>query len=266
MPLNGIYPRERFPKCIVIKPLQGVVLNAVGLSGPGARALLDSGMYRKHRAPFALSFMAVGATPQARALEYRTYAKLLDSYKTSFGASFALTLNFTCPNTGHDLSTLANECKDALTIFDKLRIPLIAKFNLLTPMVLLRDVAALPMVDALCMTNSIPWGTLEDKIPWAALFGSLESPLAHYGGGGLSGAPLFPLVRDWVVSARQAGIMKPIIACGGILTPENATELLSVGASAVEIGSAAILRPWRVADIIAAVHEYRSVSNGPFLY
>lgn len=48
MPLadDGITPREWKPKCIVVKPLAGVVLNSVGLSGPGAKALLDDGRWQ----------------------------------------------------------------------------------------------------------------------------------------------------------------------------------------------------------------------------
>src|SRR5687768_15371924 len=48
MPLqdDGITPQEWRPKCIVVRPLQGVVLNAVGLSGRGAKPLLDDGRWQ----------------------------------------------------------------------------------------------------------------------------------------------------------------------------------------------------------------------------
>ena len=59
MPLKSDYtPRDMFPKCVVVKPLSGVVLNAVGLSGPGAKALLDTGLWqRRSKKPFFISFI-----------------------------------------------------------------------------------------------------------------------------------------------------------------------------------------------------------------
>src|SRR3990167_10121613 len=49
MPLqaDGITPQHMFPRCIVVSLRKGVVLNAVGLSGPGARALLDDGRLQR---------------------------------------------------------------------------------------------------------------------------------------------------------------------------------------------------------------------------
>ncbi|HYE59872.1 MAG TPA: hypothetical protein VEA18_01670, partial [Candidatus Kapabacteria bacterium] len=42
MPLkkDGITPRDLFPSCIKVYPRKGIALNAVGLSGHGAEALL----------------------------------------------------------------------------------------------------------------------------------------------------------------------------------------------------------------------------------
>ena len=43
---------------------------------------------------------------------------------------------------------------------------------------------------------------------------------------------------------------KPIVACGGILHPRDVRRVKQAGASAIEVGSASILRPWRVQPII----------------
>jgi dihydroorotate dehydrogenase (NAD+) catalytic subunit len=82
------------------------------------------------------------------------------------------------------------------------------------------------------------------------------SPLARFGGGGLSGAPIFPLVRDWVEAAARRQFPVPIVAGGGIMAADDAVALLRAGAAAVELGSVAIVRPWRVAGIIRAVDRY----------
>lgn len=66
MPLKGIKPREFFPSCVKVNFLEGAALNAVGLSGPGAQALLDRGVWDFQPNPYLLSFMAVGKTPSER--------------------------------------------------------------------------------------------------------------------------------------------------------------------------------------------------------
>jgi len=35
---DDLTPRELMPKCIYVKPWQGIALNAIGLSGPGGRS------------------------------------------------------------------------------------------------------------------------------------------------------------------------------------------------------------------------------------
>ncbi len=66
MPLDGVTPKELLPKCIVVKPFKGVVLNSVGLSGPGAAVILEAWGKAPEALPAGpkmLSFMSVAATP-----------------------------------------------------------------------------------------------------------------------------------------------------------------------------------------------------------
>ncbi len=56
MPLTRWHtPRAPFPACIKVRPLRGVVLNAVGLSNPGLRALLQDGRWQSRTEPFFIS-------------------------------------------------------------------------------------------------------------------------------------------------------------------------------------------------------------------
>jgi len=60
-------------------------------------------------------------------------------------------------------------------------------------------------------------------------------------GGGLSGAPLWPLARSRVHTAlAAAGGRVPVVGVGGIDRPERAQELLSAGCTAVQLYSALI--------------------------
>jgi dihydroorotate dehydrogenase len=115
-----------------------------------------------------------------------------------------------------------------------------------------REISEHPACDALCVSNTLPWGSLPEYIDWRELFGSEVSPLADIGGGGLSGKPLLWRVIDWLRVARseRGGIRKPINAGGGILSLRDAQETMRAGADSIFLGSIAILRPWRVRGII----------------
>lgn len=258
MPLqnDGITPQEWRPKCIVVRPFKGVVLNSVGLSGPGARALLDDGRWQQRtRNPFFLSFMSVQTTANDRLAELTLFVALLKAYLKDFRTSVGLELNFSCPNAGLDPSSLINEVGHALNAAGILGIPLQCKFNATVPINAICDACQHLGCDAITISNTIPWGSLPDRIDWQGLFGTDRSPLERLGGGGLSGWPLLPIVCDWIRDARDYGFHKPIWACGGIESRRAVTLAHQAGASGVQLGVVAMLRPWRMKNVIAYANE-----------
>jgi dihydroorotate dehydrogenase len=128
------------------------------------------------------------------------------------------------------------------------------KLNALVSPHLAAKLASHDVCDAIVCSNTIPWGQLPNQIDWERLFGTDTSPLASLGGGGLSGKPLLPIVEDWIRAARASGLRKPIVGGGGVLSSGDADRLIDAGASAIELGSVSILRPWRVAGIIRHVN------------
>jgi len=57
MPLDeNLQPRSLFPGCVRVYFRKGLVLNSVGLSGPGAVELLKRGKWQERREPFMISF------------------------------------------------------------------------------------------------------------------------------------------------------------------------------------------------------------------
>ena len=252
---DGVTPRDRFPACVVVKPLKGVALNAVGLSGPGAQVLLDSGRWQARTKPFFISFMPVGNTPEENNNEFRTFLEMLTKRVAGFSAPFGLQLNVTCPNTGHDLEqTVAGAIGllDVLAEFNPLW-PCLVKVSADTSPVIAARIAEHDRCDGLVISNAIKFGLLPDKIDWKGLFGSADatkSPLASMGGGGLSGAPLLPLVEAWVKAIRCLGMTKHINAGGGILHPRDVARLLDAGADSVFLGIIAMMRPWHMRGCI----------------
>ncbi|HWY75915.1 MAG TPA: hypothetical protein VN281_09880, partial [Verrucomicrobiae bacterium] len=163
-------------------------------------------------------------------------------------------LNFSCPNTGHDLEELLKEIDAALMIAGRLGIKLVVKLNALTPVEAARDISQHTHCDALCVSNTIPYGKLPELIPWEKYFGA-ESPLKKYGGGGYSGKDLLGIGLKWLHNARARGITKHINYCGGILKLAHAKMAFSFEADSISLGSIAFLRPPRVRGIIRAINR-----------
>ena len=263
MPLDLItlQPKELLPRCIKINLIRGDVLNAVGLSSPGAENLLKRGLWQQRRVPFFISFAAVKETVTERLQEWRRFVFLLGQHLRGFHAPVGLEMNFTCPTTGVE-KPFIEEILAALDIAATLGISLVVKLNVLMSPEIAMRIERHPACDAICQSNTIPGGELPDQINWKKIFGQKESPLKKYGGGGLSGPVLFPFVVNWIHRARTLGFKKPIIGCGGIMSVRCADMMFSAGASAIQLGSVSIVRPWRVKKIIACANQYRATKHG----
>ncbi len=262
MPLDSkSRPLALLPDCIVVKARKGVVLNSVGLSGPGLHALVDRWKQEPPGTPWIVSVMSVAGTSEGRLEETRSIlAGLRPLFTTLWQGQIArlhigLQINFSCPNAGLDTSHLVTEVMKVLDESQHLNVATQVKLNALVSVDAAHLMSAHPGCDAIVISNTIPWGQLPDRIDWVGLFGTETSPIAQYGGGGLSGKPLLPIVTDWIRTARAAGITKPIVGGGGILSKEDADQMLDAGASAIELGSVAILRPWRIQGIIDHVNK-----------
>ncbi len=217
------------PDCIWFDWRRGITLNAVGLSGPGAPELLRRGLWQKRQQPFFISFMSVVATMEERLAELWSFVGLLLSEKRAFRVPFGLQINISCPNIGLDPRALIPEACSALDMAAVLDIPLVIKITLETEPRAAAEIAAHPECDALCVGNTVKFGRLLGMIDWVGLFGTADpakSPLATYGGGGLSGPVLLPILGEWLYQYRRIDSKTPISACGGIFRARDALWLL----------------------------------------
>lgn len=254
MPLDkNFQPRELKPKCIKVYPFRGVILNAVGLSGPGAKILLDTGRWQKLIEPFFISFMAVGSSRTERIEETKRFVNLLFGYLDRFVTGVGLQINISCPSTEHGTRELADEAIIFLKIASDLGLPLDLKINTLVRNEIVREVQDSRLCDVLTISNTIPYGS--EGINWEKLFPHGQSPLKNLGGGGLSGKIILPLVLRRISELRSAGIRLPIKGSGGILHVRDVEAMKAAGANAIEIGSVLLLRPWRVKSIIEKAEE-----------
>lgn len=266
MPLkpNSTSPKELIPKCIYVNPLKGIVLNAVGLSGPGVEWLLDLQKWQKRTSPFFISFMSVEDTAEKRFAEFQKFLDVLQielrhPCNHNLRNNLGLQLNFSCPNTDCDPAELIGEIIRFLDAARILGIPIVPKLGPGISVEAAREIARHDACDALCVFNTVPWGKLPEYFDWKELFGSDVSPLIKRGlkqPGGLSGRPLLQYTYDWLRGARHVGITKPINAGGGILCKDDAKYLFEGGASSVSIGSIAMLAPHRVQSVIKYVNSF----------
>lgn len=262
MPLNeALMPKELKPKCIKVNFSKAIMLNAVGLSGPGAKVLLETGEWQKRTEPFMISFMSLGNTVSEQVAEAEAFVKLLLAYKSGFKAPFAVQVNGSCPNTKHSTEEVFKNSLAILEPFQKLGVPIDYKIAIADAIAAgieaIFEIEKSGLCDCLTCSNTIPWGKLPELISWKELFGSEDSPLKDLGGGGLSGKPLKNIVHTWLTDMRKKGISMPIKAGGGILSPQDARDFLMAGANAVEIGCISTLRPYRIAKTIKAVSIYK---------
>lgn len=260
MPLrdDGITPKQLFPRCVYVNFFKGIMLNAVGLSGPGAEFLLCDGRWQKREEPFFISFSPIGKTFDERLDEIGRFVSLLRWYLSNFKTTVCLEINVSCPNIGHDPNERVYEAPFYMEITGALDLPQQYKFNALVSPQLLTEVCRNEVCDAVVLSNTIPWRALPEFIGWRQLFGDItKSPLARRGfsDGGLSGWPLLPAVCASIRELRRCGFKKPVWACGGIDSVEAVEKVVATGANGVQIASVKSLRPWRVPGIIKRAYE-----------
>ena len=256
---DGVTMKDFLPDCIHPYILDGIALNAVGLSNIGVDELIYKNIWQKMEKPFMLSFMAVGKTRDERYKEIMYFVERLRSQISKFEAPVALQINFSCPNVGHDQTELLKEIIPFLDIASSLNIPLIPKVSLLLSPSIVSEISKDKNCDAICITNTIPFGEMPDKIDWNKVFGSdkkTDSPLAKYGGGGLSGKILFPLLCEWLKESEKHDIQKPIIAGGGIMSSRDVRTLSRFkNVKAISPGSVIFLRPLSLPGIIKTANN-----------
>ena len=172
-------PRALLPDCIVVKPLAGVALNAVGLAGPGAKEVLQKLCWQHDLPKVVVSFMALDSSSEGRLTETLGFLHEFESFVNIKGEdNVALQVNFSCPNVGLDTSHLVNEIAHVLDLTSDVGVATMVKINALMPPEAACLVAKHPGCDAIVCSNTIPWGSLPDDIDWTRLVRIAVSPVA----------------------------------------------------------------------------------------
>ena len=205
--------------------VEGGALNAMGLPNPGAEYFVD--MIRELKGegvPVVASFF--GGTIE----EFREVASVLSEAGVD-----ALEVNVSCPNVAEELGMLGadpvNTEKVTEAVKEVARSPVIVK---LSPNV--TDICEIAVAAERGGADAI---TAVNTLKGLAVDADLRKPILTNVTGGLSGPALKPVALRCVWEIYEA-VEIPIIGCGGISSGRDAVEYLLSGATAVQIGTAAM--------------------------
>ena len=238
-PIEGAPPPRLYPT-------PSGMLNAVGLQNVGVRAFVAEKLSVLRKFDTAVIANVFGYTLE----DYVEVIRVLESAEGLAGYE----LNISCPNVkrggmqfGSDPS-LVSEVVGAARMAAVNR-PLWVKLSpLVTDIGLIARAAEEAGADAVTVANTYPAMALD--------FRSGRSRLGCPTGG-LSGPAIKPITLRLVWETRKA-IRSPIIGLGGIETVDDVLEYLSVGASAVQVGTASFADPRaseRLVDALTNVLE-----------
>lgn len=234
-----------------VAPLKAGMLNAIGLANPGIDAFIN------HYAPNAASIptTVIGSIAGFSIDDYRRVAAEMDAIESIP----AVELNVSCPNVKHgveigaDPKLLAELIREVRPLLPNTR--LIVKLPPVTtgtPHTIVDLARACidpgegtqaagpntrPGCDALSLCNTTPGMAIDVRT---------RKPKIGNGTGGLSG----PAVHNAIVRlvhlvhtqiARETDT--PIVGIGGVMTWDDAAELILAGATAIEVGTALFANP-----------------------
>lgn len=212
-------------------PTASGMLNAVGLQNVGVRAFVAEKLPVLRKYDTAVIANVFGYTVE----DYVEVIRVLEDAEGLAGYE----LNISCPNVkrggmqfGSDPTLVAEVVGAARKAAVKR--PLWVKLSpLVTDIGLIARSAEEAGADALTVANTFPAMAVDSRTGKSRL-GNLT--------GGLSGPAIKPITLKLVWETKKA-VKTPIIGLGGIEAVEDVLEYLSVGASAVQVGTASFADP-----------------------
>jgi len=217
------------------------MLNAIGLENPGVDNFIQ------YELPRFAGKTKIIANVAGRSIDgYVRAAEKLNAHVDM------LELNISCPNVsegGIAFGTSADMATKAVTAVRKVVTkPLIVKLSPnVTDIVEIAKAAEAAGADALSMINTITGMRIDVK--------NRRHILANKTGG-LSGPAILPVAVRMVYQVATSQVRLPIIGMGGIASGTDAAEFLMAGASAVAVGTAALVEPTACIRILRELEEF----------
>lgn len=244
-------PRAGHPSPILLDWGHGLI-NAVGLTNPGAEGM--AAILREARTELAAMGVPLIASVFAASVEeFVEVARILATAEPDM-----IELNLSCPNVaaeyGEIFAASPKATAEAVAAVKRaVPCPVIAKLAPNVPDIgRIARAAEEAGADAITAINTMPGMVID-----------IESgrPILSNREGGLSGPALKPIAIRCVYEIARA-VRIPIIGTGGVLTGEDAIEMIMAGATAVGVGSAVAYRGLGVFQAIRQEMEAWLVAHG----
>lgn len=226
----GLEERKGHPNPVVVE-YSGGLLNAVGLSTPG----IDESVVELRKTLKNIKVPVIASIYGRKVSEYGRLSEIISKVKPHM-----IEANISCPNVEDEFGKpFATDPKVAGKVVKEIksysgRIPLFVK---LTPNV--PDIK--PIAKAVVDAGADGITAINTVGPGMAIDIRARKPVLSNKTGGLSGPAIKPVAVRCVYDITSV-VDVPVIGVGGILSGEDAVELMMAGASAVGIGTGIMYR------------------------
>lgn len=225
-----------------VAEVYGGMLNAIGLQNPGIDVFVERDIPFLKQFDTRIIVNVCGHTTE----EYVEVVKRLADQPVDM-----LEINISCPNVREGGIAFGQDPKMVETITSEIKKyakqPVIMKLSPnVTDITEMAKAAEAGGADALSMINTITGMKIDIHKRCFSLANRT---------GGMSGPAVHPVAVRMVYQTAQA-VKIPIIGMGGILTAEDAIEMILAGATAVSVGTANFANPHATEEIVDGIRDY----------
>jgi dihydroorotate dehydrogenase (NAD+) catalytic subunit len=219
------------------------MLNAIGLQNSGVHGIIEHELPRLRR---LYKGVVIGNVAGFSTDEYSSVASVLDKAE---GIDL-LEVNVSCPNVQHGGMAFgvtqegaAAVCRAVKEVCKK---PVFMK---LSP-----NVTDITQIAVACEEAGADGLTMINTLLGMVIDPRTGRPIVSTKMAGFSGPAIKPVALRMVYQAYEK-VKIPIIGVGGIACADDVIEMMSVGASAVQVGSQTLVDPWACKKIIEELPE-----------
>lgn len=225
-------PLPRIAEC------EAGMLNAIGLQNPGAEAVVSKDLPHLRQ---SYQGVVVANISGFSLDEYVKVAELFDEMSTAD----ILEINISCPNVKSGGMAFGTSCESAAAVCRAVK----AVCRKPVYMKLSPNVTDITKMAAACEEAGADGLTLINTLLGMVIDPRTGKPVVSTKMAGFSGPAIKPIALRMVYQVCER-VRIPVIGAGGIASADDVLEMLSAGASAVQIGSQNLIDPWICKKII----------------
>ena len=225
-----------------VAEVYGGMLNAIGLQNPGIDVFVERDI------PFLTKYdtrIVVNVCGRSEADYVEVVERLADQPVD------LLEINISCPNVKEGGIAFGQDAKAAATITKAVKAvakqPIVMKLSPnVTDIAYMAQAVEAAGADAVSLINTLTGMKIDVKKRKFALANKT---------GGMSGPAIHPIAVRMVYQVAQA-VKIPILGMGGVMSAEDALELMLAGATAVSVGTANFTNPRITEEIIEGIKDF----------